>query len=326
MADLGVSAGAMADRIEALTGITTAGNALGFLNDGYRRVLSGKDPRDSTTHIWSFLRIFAKFQLLTGDFDYDLPADYGGIISPFTYEFPQSTKHSGTGATVSTKTLTSSGGTGEDWETDVAVGDTVTLSVGTGTLTAADYIVASITDDDNIVLTEAPGDDTTITYTIQATASFATNRRRIRRSSIDKIFESQRDFSDNDIPTMYSIAPKTFVVATGQRWQVYFARTPSTIVNGNRVQYIYRALADALTDSNTVFPMGGPLLANVILEAGLSEASRKEEADSPHEAFFREGMVAAIDADVLLFDDGTEAPSLDDEPTGMDDGPGPSWL
>ena len=235
MADLALAADAMADRIENLTGNTTAANALGFLNDGYRRVLAGTDPRDGTTHLWSFLKVFAKLQLLTDDFDYSLPTDFGGLILPFTYEFPQTTKHSGTGASVSTKTLTSSGS--EDWLTHVAAGDTVTLSVGTGTLTAADYVVASITDDDNIVLTTAPGDDTTVTYVIKAAASFET--KTIRRVAIDKIYEDQRDFSETDIPTMSALAPIVFVAATGQRWQVYFARTVSSIVNGNRVQYAY---------------------------------------------------------------------------------------
>ena len=55
------------------------------------------------------------------------------------------------------------------------------------------------------------------------------------------------------------------------------------------------------------------------LEAGLSEASRKEEVDSPHEGFFREAMVDAIEADNALFNDVMEAQSLDDEPSGMDD-------
>ena len=61
------------------------------------------------------------------------------------------------------------------------------------------------------------------------------------------------------------------------------------------------------------------MMTDVILEVGLSEAARKEGVESPHEGFFREHMINAIQEDSIVFDDVMEAGGLEDAPTGMGD-------
>lgn len=88
MATLELSAAAICDFVEVYTGVTTAGDALKYVNAGYERFLSGLDPRTGRAHAWSFLQPMTTITLtVAGVGTYALPADFGGLIEKFVYRY-----------------------------------------------------------------------------------------------------------------------------------------------------------------------------------------------------------------------------------------------
>jgi len=307
MAALTIAASVMCDLVEALANIS-AGEGIAFVNRGYARALAGYDPRDGSTHVWSFLKSRASLCLIEGQWEYNLPSDYDGLVTPFIYEKPGSVKASGTSASISDTTLTK---TGESFTSTVVAGDTVTLSSVTGDTVADDYTVSSVDSDTQLTLTSAPGDGTA-SYSITAASTF--QPKKIEPATVEEILEFRADSTTGGIPDRYALEALSAAPTT---YRVLLHPPPSSTVNGNRLNYQYRPDVTALTDDN-VYPLGRATFHHAVQEAALANTERFQGlSPGPHEALYRELIASAIDQDRLLSLDGSKAESISDEGDGM---------
>lgn len=77
------------DNLVTVSGCTDA-QGLVALKSGYARFLRGVDlnTRPPVAHAWSFLRPIGSISITTaGAGTYSLPADFGGLVSPFVYPY-----------------------------------------------------------------------------------------------------------------------------------------------------------------------------------------------------------------------------------------------
>jgi hypothetical protein len=288
MADLSINAGEICDRVEAITQCTDAGDALKYVNEGYRRVLGGKDPRhpESDGHAWSFLR----------------PATTITI-------WPTTT----TGAVTV-------GGAGDTTLTVIA--DTFYASMVGRTIVADttenSYTIESYTSATEIAVDSDASADTGDTFTITADGTYALpddfgglvspfvytyssseSLNDLTEITPEKLDEYQRDDDDTDDPDYFTVVPRS-IVSTGQRWDVIFYRTPDTV---RTLRYRYQRRADALTDSASVYPLGTPKFHQAVLYAALAAAEYVTYKNPGYYALnmYPEAIEAAIDEDSGLY-------------------------
>lgn len=119
-----------------------------------------------------------------------------------------------------------------------------------------------------------------------------------------------RDSDTENEPTGVSLYPKTFTASTGQRWQVQFNPTPDT-TRTNGLQFRYRLLADALTDSGSVYPVGGADFCHVPVQGGKAEYEGiSGQVSGVEEARFHRFMREAVARDKASFSDSDEIENI----------------
>jgi len=282
MSDLALSAAVLCDRIQEYTGITTAGEALKLLNDAYARLLAGVHPVDHTVHVWSFLRPLATLTL----------------------------------PTTRALTITSIAGTtliqATAGEFDVSmVGQEITIAV----VAAAGVAIAQVVDKEFAILDEVVDADTgnaatVLSGVVDLPADFAgmldpvmpyhasLSRKRLKPATPNEILTLWQDTATADRPEYYAIIPKTFVAATGQRWQAMIAPLPE---NAWYWTIPYRRAADALTDA-AVYAAGGAAFGYALFLLAMCEAERYAGKKTVlYEKRAYEAMAEAIAVDRQLF-------------------------
>jgi len=280
---LALSAGAICDAVEAITGVTTSGHALGFVNTGYDRVLSGINPRDGSLHVWSFLSPVANLELAgtttgtaTGVYDgsaYTVITATTAIFSP---------THVGDTITIAT------------------VGDCEITYFESSTkvwIDGSHGFVAQAVSIPSSGIYDLPSDFAGLLSPPVYAYDTDNPTPRLEAVSVQRIFEYWRTNNSTSEPSYFAIAPKAFVAATGQQYQILFYPRPQ---ERRLLRYQYLTSVAALTDSATVYPVGGSALAYCIRAAALSEYEKDRAMPGQYTTEFTERMCAAIDTDGSL--------------------------
>ena len=286
MADLSITAGDMADRIETLSGNTTAGNALDHLNRGYTRALGGIDPRDpeGEAHTWSFLRpsdtiIF--WTTATGAASGAPSKDNGTttVTSAAAMFHPEMVGHN----VVFTATENSYA---------IASYTSTTVVVVTGDASGeADADTMTVTPDGVMPLPDDFGG--IITNFVYAYSS-STSVGDLEEVSIERMDRLRRDDNAQALTRYWTIKPRS-IVATGQKYDLVIHPVPDA---DRTVNYAYEVRVILLTDATAVYPVGMPLFHRAVEEAGLAEAEVSlGHVPGVHGPRYAEAMAAAIDSD-----------------------------
>lgn len=294
MADLAKSVAEMCDVIEANSGDTTAKDALDYLNDGYRRFLMGIDPAADrpSVHQWSFLQPLA---MLTIGGAQDATAatslDTGKVTvtDPAAGIFDESM----VGMEL---TVTDLAGDSVDVTVDISAVDSATVAWTDGDTAFADKAISV----ESTGIYALPSDFGGLLSDFVYRYSSAYPTPRIRKASAEAVMQKWRDEgNDPEDAFMWAIAPLPLTAATGQRWYLYLAPTPDT----ERVlNYRYSILADALTDSTVIYPLGGPVHALTIEAAGLAAAELQAgRVPGVMESRFLSLMAASVEYDRQMF-------------------------
>lgn len=284
------------DRIEQLTGNTTAGNALIHAISGYRRFLRGVDldAKPPLAHAWSFLRPLATITIgaaQTGT----ATGDSSGVVTATTDMFDTS-----------------------------MVGLVMTVT-DVGDVTIEDWVQADIvnTTGSTAFSSKAISVSSTGIYDLPAAFGGIVNPFTYVGSQTDQtpallevtpetIFRMWRDDGRADDAFCWALAPATMVVATGQRWKLLVAPVP----DASRVlAYRHRVSAAIPQDTNT-YPVGGADGSDVILACGLADAEVKvgKLTNGPLEMDARDRMAEAIATDVRFMRIGTAKATTGGDP------------
>jgi hypothetical protein len=101
-----------------------------------------------------------------------------------------------------------------------------------------------------------------------------------------------------DRPRHVALRPKVFEADTGQEWEAVFYPTPSAAFTLN---YRYRVEPQMLT-SSAPYPMGGPDVGELILQACLAIAEQRYQDNANlHTQLFEKNLQAAIQHDAEAF-------------------------
>lgn len=161
------------------------------------------------------------------------------------------------------------------------IGHTLTADTSGNTYTISGYTSSTI-----ITVTASAAADDADTFTITATGTYrlpsdwggaesdpvytndADNSDDLKEVTPQEMDEFYRDDAAAGDPRKYSITP-TSPVTTGQSWNVRFNRIPST---AKTVQWPYKVVVVDLTDSTTVYPVGGEEHNDTVLACGIAAA------------------------------------------------------
>ncbi len=275
---LALSAGALCDAVEAVSGVTTAAHALGFVNSGYAKFLEGIDPRDNERHVWSFLQPLATLALA-----YQTTGTATGVY-----------------ATLTTVTATAA------VFQPTNIGDTMTVA-DTGDLTIADYTSATVvTVSGSHAFTgkaitiphgglyDLPSDFGGMIDRPYYAYSTTAGRCELHESSAEAILRMYEN--DTPVSTAYywAVVPAAFVAATGQRWQMMFY---PRFDEARFTRYRYLVIPSALTDSASVYTLGGAVHCYAIKTLALSEYELSRGQPGIYTADAKTHMIASIDHD-----------------------------
>ena len=275
-----LTAAAMCDAVEAVTGITTAGHALGFVNSGYDRVLSGLDPRSGSRHLWSFLSPLAELVLTP-----TVTGTATGVYDGSTYTVITATTAMFSPTQVGDDITVTDTGTYEitNYETSSKVwieGDHAFTGKAVSLYAAGIYDLP--TDFEGLLAGPV--------YAYHADGDLYT----ILPVGIERIFEEWRGEQGASFPQFYAIVAKTLTASTGQRWQMMVALRPD---ERRVLRYQYMVAPSALTDSGSVYPLGGGMLAQTVLTAALAEFEESRAMPGQYVRKYDTMMAASIDAD-----------------------------
>jgi len=278
---LALSAGALCDAVEAVTGITTAAHGLKFVNDGYAKFLEGLDPRDNERHIWSFLQPLATLALA-----YQTTGTATGVYS----------------AATEITTVTATAATFQPTN----IGDSMVVA-DTGTLTIADYTSATVvTVSGSHAFTgkaitiphgglyDLPSDFGGMIDRPYYAYSTTATRCELHESSAEQLLRMYEN--DTPVATAYywAAVPAAFVAATGQRWQMMFY---PRFDEARFTRYRYLVIPAALTDSSSVYTLGGAVHCYTIKTLALSEYELSTGQPGIYTADAKTHMITSIDHD-----------------------------
>jgi hypothetical protein len=251
--------------IEAVTGNTTALDALGWAKKGYDWFISGvadplaKDSRDLIPHAWSFMQPEAVMSIggtltlagysvsgivtfTTGEVDSSctgLPLVVATVGYPVdSYISPTSVKCS---------SMPDTGSSGSPVAMTIQTAGQLDLPSDFGGLVKAFYYPRSAVD---------------LNVPIEA-------------RSIEWIKAYWRDYWTPLISRWYGIGVKPFVEATGTRYFVAFAPLP---YQARTVCYRYRVVPPVPTDSASVYPLGGQPHARTIINCAVAKRDLEKGA------------------------------------------------
>jgi hypothetical protein len=289
---LEMSVGDVCDLVEAYTGNTTAEDALAYVIAGYKRFLLGLDPRTRppSAYFWSFLQPVAALSITS-----KVTGTASGVYD------------SGTDST----TITATTDIFYDWQ----VGSTITVATPVGDLTISAYTSASV-----IVADE--GDDfTTQVVSVQHPGIYdlpidfggmieppkyhydpSYDNPQIEEASPEFIMDYWAGTNVQEDSVLYYVLVPASVgkaaVAAGA-WQIWVA--PRSLYD-RTLSYRYVRLPLAISDSKTVFFLGGPMHNETIKELALAEAELQlNKAVGVHEQRASVLMAASIDRDKTLY-------------------------
>ena len=297
--------------LDTYAGASTAqkAEATRILNVGYRRFLNGGylDRDGAQVHRWSFLEAATTLDL------WDTTT--GTAVGQPTYADPVST------VTASTSIFKES-----------MIGHNLVFDTSeTG------YPIASYTSGTVVKVTgDASGEASADTLTITADGYYwlptdfggfvnppeypygaSADNPNLTRSSPEEIRRYWKDQSttDTDQPKYYAVEPKEFVAATGQEWRLLVS---SKLLDADYVLHFrYRAVGAALTDSTTVYPLGGSDYEEVILQAGRAAAElHGSDTQGQHEATYQMRVREAVALDTNTMG-APDVEQLTDEDMGM---------
>lgn len=312
MADLSLAADEMVDRICDLMGWESptddqSAQALAWLNDGYRRFLrggyydAGGLPQ---VHTWNFLRPWATLSLpialaqnATGVYDADSDTTTVTAVSAVFYPWCVG------------RDIALVDGSVDDFTITGYTSTTVVTASGDNSWTGTKGIGV-----EHSGLLDLPAGFGGMEVNPVYAPDYDTALPNLRETSPEQVMAWHRDNTVADDPTMYAIFPKDFTASTGQRWRIFFAPHP---YEARIVNYRYRILADALTDSASDYPVGGADFCDVILQAGRAAAETSEEAIGPEERRYREMLAHAILMDSTKFAAAGRIERLTDVDVGM---------
>lgn len=286
----------LVDAYLAVGGGDVRASALLGVNRAYRRFLSGQHPSSpGATHPWSFLRPMGQIQIpeyITGDCD----GSYSSGVTTITAD-------DGAG------TFT----TGSHPTGDVGVGILVD-SVGLMRMTG---FPSSPTDGSEMEATGGVADFSSKTFYTGAQidmpddfGGLVTNLSYTRDSSegagpylkevsAELMMRLLQFAPSPSTPDTYALIPMAFTASVGQRYSVVFW----PLSDADRVvQFRYRQVPAALTDSSSVYLAGGIDHANTIelaVQADAEFQSRKKAGT--YEAAFLEAMMGSISRDSTMF-------------------------
>ena len=259
MADLSLTAANLCDRIEAYTGVTDAGHALAYLNDGYRWLLSGKPHPQDPLHPWSFLTPLAQLDI-GGSVDATTASGtVGGVVTvadPAAGIFDPSMV--GQIMTISDTTERTA------QITDYTSATVVTTSDTTGFTTKAVSVGST-------GIYDAPSDFGGLVTGFTYGYNTGTYQPALVEVNPERILAMWRDSNLLDDAYYWALAPATFVKGTGQRWKFVFAPLPDEALV---LRYRYRIQADALADDSN-YPLGGPDIVDALLACALAKAEER---------------------------------------------------
>lgn len=285
-----LSAGAMCDAIEAYCGGTLAANvALADLQRGYRRFRQGSSPGSRVIHHWSFVR--AVNTITVGGAVTGTATNVTGTLTATASIFNQSM----VGQTI---TVTDYTGT-----TDL---DTEILSWTSGIVVTIDAAAAAYNFAAKAISIPASGviampDDFGGLRSPPVYAHSETYGAgpQIIEADPETILAMWRNSDQLTDASYYAIVGRAFAAATGQRFDMLVAPLPD---EARRWNIFYNTLAPDITDSASVYLLGGELHADTILECALAEAEwRTTKTAGIHYQRSMEGMLASIALDRQLF-------------------------
>jgi len=279
-----LTAGALCDMVEDVTGVTTAGHALKHLNAGYARFLSGLDPRDpsiGSRHIWSFLQPLATLAL-----SYQSTGTATGVYDGSTY----------TVVTATTAAFEPSN-----------VGDDLVVA-STGTYTIAKYVSSTVVwiDGDHAFVSKGltfphcgiydlPSDFGGIIDKPIFPYSTDDARSELTEVSPEEILRDWRDSHFVGTPNKWAVVPLAFTSTTGQRWRMMF----SPRVDSDRiVRYRHLVVPSPLTDTSAaVYPLGGATHSQTVKYAALADYETSKSQPGFYEQMYQTHFAASIDHD-----------------------------
>lgn len=253
--------------------------ALRILNVGYRRFLRGGylTQDGPQIHRWSFLEAATTLNLwdtTTGITLTGVKSNGTSVVTAATGTTPfvESMIGHNIDFTVSTASL------------PIATYTSTSVVVVTGDADAEDVTAFTITNDGWYWL---PNDFGGFVNPPEYAYGTTTNPDLTRCSpeEIRRYWKSQST-TDTGQPAYYAVEPKTFVAATGQRWRLLVS--PKLLDADYVLHFRYRIVGAALTDSTTVYPMGGAEYEEVVLQAGRAAAElHGSDAQGAHEGTYQ---------------------------------------
>lgn len=306
MADLSLSAKELAEIIEDHLGddpngsTPDAGVALAYLNNGYREGLAGRHPRSNKAHVWSFLR----------DTDYVLTLsqyDTGTVSGSPSYD----------GSAYSTVTATAS------VFFPSQVGGSFVFDTSETSYTVYDYDSATQIKLEGDASGETSGDTfyTESGGVYDLASDFGgligepvfVNKDdeglpRLKQADLAWLRRRYKEDYDQEEPEYWAIINKPYTASTGERFQFMVWPPPDDDYD---VLVPYRRLPDRLTDSASVYPVGGPELALLWQYLGLKHMEiARGQFDGPWANLAAQEMIACIDRDRRWLSSGNKRSSL----------------
>jgi len=108
----------------------------------------------------------------------------------------------------------------------------------------------------------------------------------------------KQTYNGSDRPVIASVQPKSFVAATGQRWEITFYPSPSD----SWTFYGRYKISPLMIDGSSKYPLGGVAMAEVFLESCLAVAEKRFVEDSKiHQQEFARLLAQAINHDADAF-------------------------
>lgn len=272
--DLAMTWAAICDRIEQLTGVTTAGHALTYAKAGFRRFLS--------VHPWSFLTPVGQLSI-GGASTATASGTVGGVVTATSDIFDASMV--GLTMTISDTTTRTAEITGYTSESEVDTTDTTGFSSKTISVEASG-IVAAPSDFGGII--------TGFTYARNS----GQNLPKLIERDAEVILAMWRDSNVLLDAYYWALAPAEADSSSSQGWKFLFAPLPD---EAQVLNYTYRVKPAEPSDTST-YPPGGPDMAEAICACGIAAAEYlyRKMVEGPAEAYAVDRLAEAIQVDKMF--------------------------
>ena len=133
---------------------------------------------------------------------------------------------------------------------------------------------------------------------VYSTDASGTDGRRLRKISPEELLALRIQDGATGTPLYWAQRQKAYVPATGHRYEMLFYPTPAATEAGDVITYRYVVAPDTV-DATNMFPIGGALHSECIIEAVLSAAEEflDDEPNGIHTQKFQGLLGASIRID-----------------------------